>query len=214
MTTLHTGLPHAREFTAANPHVVQHRCNSPEAVGEERIELWKNCDRNIRNWWKVNHQSVKCRQVVFLEWDVVCNVPIEKLLRPTEGMVCSEIKRQEDGIENWYWFRDLPNLPEDLRDLALGVVPLGVLQLTREALDALSDERHDDLYASAIYCELRTPTLLRSLGFPIQTSESLKRVTWQKQPYPWFRRGIFHPVKKSYYFGRFTEWLRRGLGQG
>ena len=205
MTSARSGLPHRREFTAANPQVIQHRCDSPDAEGEERIRIWKNCDRHIRRWWKENHQKVASRHVVFLEWDVVCNVPLDWIFPPQDGLVCSQIKTREDPHESWYWFQDLPNLPAAMQASAIGVVPLGVLQFSREALDALCDEAHDELFESEIYCELRTPTLLRHLGFPIETSAALRRVTWIKQPYPWLRRGIFHPVKTSYY----DHWLKR-----
>lgn len=96
----------------------------------------------------------------------------------------------------------------------IGVVPLGVLQLSREALEALCEERHNELFASDIFCELRMPTLLQHLGFPIHSAEALKHVSWEKQPYPWLGRGIFHPVKKSSYFGGITRLPRRWFDRG
>lgn len=214
MTSAKAGLPHLREFTAANPQVIQHRCDSPDAEGDERIRIWKNCDRHIRNWWKANQHLVKSQYVVFLEYDVICNVPLEGIFSPQEGLVGSQIKKPDDPEEVWYWFREVPSLPADMQASAIGIVPLAVLQLTRKALDALSEECHDGLYATDGFSELRTPTLLRHLGFPIQSAETLKHVTWEKQPYPWLRRGIFHPVKKSYYLGGLTCLLRRWFGRG
>lgn len=205
MTSARTGLPHAREFTGANPQVIQHRCDSPDASGDERIHVWRNCDRHIRNWWKANRDLVKTPYVVFLEYDVICNVPLDRIFSPQEGLVGSRIKRPDDPGESWYWFREVPSLPAEMQASAVGVVPLGALQLTRTALDALCEESHDDLYAKDHFCELRTPTLLRHLGFPIHSAETLKHVTWEKQPYPWLRRGIFHPVKESDY----DHWLKR-----
>ncbi|OYV06021.1 MAG: hypothetical protein CFE26_08560, partial [Verrucomicrobiales bacterium VVV1] len=161
MTSAHTGLPHCKEFTAANPLVIQHRCDSPEASGDERVRIWRNCDRHIRNWWKASRHLVKSQHVIFLEWDVVCNVPLDRILSVQEGLVCSRIKRQHNPEDSWYWFREVPNLPAAMQASAIGVVPLAVLQLTREALDALCEECHDELFTSDIYCEMRTPTLLQ-----------------------------------------------------
>ncbi len=205
MTSVLTGLPHCREFTATNPHVIQHRCDSPDASGDERIRIWRNCDRHIRNWWKANRHLVKSQHVVFLEWDVLCNVPLDGIFSPQEGLVGSRIKRQHNPEESWYWFREVPSLPDEMQASALGIVPLGVLQLARTALDALCEESHDGLYEADIMCELRTPTLLQQLGFPIHSAETLKHVSWEKQPYPWLRRGIFHPVKASYH----DHWPKR-----
>lgn len=197
LTSLKAGLPHREEFTAANPNVIQHRCDSPDGIDDERILFWRNCDRNIRNWWKINHHRILGDHVVFLEWDVVCNVPIEKIFRPQNGLVGSELKTQPQDSHDWLWFKELNELPPEMRSTAIGLVPLAAIQLSRAALDAISDDRHDALYESDIFCELRTPSLLRHLGFPIESTSTLKHVTWQPMPYPWLRRGIFHPIKKA-----------------
>ncbi len=213
LTTLASGLPHQAEFTAANPDIRQHRCNSTQYEGEERHHAWRNVDRNIRNWWKDHRDEVKSRHVVFFEWDVRCNVPLAPLFHPFEGLLCSQIKRQGDRGKPWLWFRDVPRLPVELQAEAIGVVPLAVLQFSREVLDAIADPRHDPLYADDIYCELRIATLIQHLGFPIQTLNSLKHVTWYPLPYFWLIRGIFHPVKNSSYENRLHRFLRRCLGQ-
>lgn len=207
MTTTVSGLPHAEAFTAANPDIVQHRCDSKKCDGQERFTIWRNCDRNIRNWWRSNHHLVKSSHVVFLEWDVFCNVPLQSLLQPMDGVVCASIKRQGKGLRPWLWFSELKRLPAEMQAQAIGIVPLAVLQFTRAALDAICDPRHDFLYDEDIYAELRTASLLRHLGFPIHTTKSLKWVTWTALPFPWFHRGIFHPVKKS----RADSWLGRRL---
>jgi len=213
MTTLVSGLPHQPEFTAANRDIRQHRCNSIQYEGDERHEAWRNVDRNIRNWWIEHRDEVKSRHVVIFEWDVRCNVPIGPLFRPFDGLLCSEIKRLNDPGEPWRWFDEIPKLPEELREKAIGVVPLGVLQFSREVLDAIASPEFDPLFTEDLYCELRLPTLVRHLGFAIQTLKSLKQVTWYRLPYVWLRRGIFHPVKESSYDNRLHRFLRRCVGQ-
>lgn len=93
------------------------------------------------------------------------------------------------------------------------VVPLAVLQFSRQALDAIAEPRHDPLYAEVIHCEWRIATLIQHLGFPIQTLNSLKHVTRHPLPYLWLIRGIFHPVKTSSYENRPHRFLRRCMGQ-
>lgn len=210
VTNERNGLPHLAEFTAANPHIIQHQSIGKKLSGEERYEIWRNCDRSIRDWWRANRDLVKSRHVIFMEWDVVCNVPIDSLLMPADGLVCAEVTRPQNGIDSWYWFeKELPKLPPEMQATACGAVPLAVLQFSRNALDLICDARFDKLYALDRYCELRTPSILSHLGVPVQDCAALKTLDWRPQPYPWLRRGIFHPVKKSYYLGGLTCLLRR-----
>jgi len=100
ITSERTGLPHLAEFTAANPHVVQHQFIGKALSGDARYEMWRNCYRNIREWWRENRHLVKCSHVIFMEWDVVCNVAIDTLLQPADGLVCAELVRPETDFDS------------------------------------------------------------------------------------------------------------------
>lgn len=213
MTTAVSGLPHQQEFTASNPEIRQHRCDNTEYQGDERFQAWRNVDRNIRAWWRNHGHEVASDHIVIFEWDVRCNLPITSLFTPFEGLLCSQIKRLDDPGERWRWFDEIPKLPPELGRHPLGVVPLGVLQFSRRALDAMCAPEFDELFAADLYCEMRTPTLLNHLGFEIRTQPSLKHVTWYPLPYIWFRKGIFHPVKTSGYNHPVYRFLRRCFGR-
>jgi len=215
MTSAPTGLPHLMEFTEANPGLRQHQCIGKAFTGEERYQMWRNCDRNIRDWWRQHRDQVGSSHVVFMEWDVLCNVRLETLIEPAEGLLCAEMKTCIKDFDSWYWFKgELPNLPVEMQPTACGAVPLALLQFSRSALDLICEERFDELYARDLYCELRTSSLLSWLGVPVRSCEALKELDWRPQPYPWLRRCIFHPVKKSYYLGNLTRLMRRWFGQG
>ena len=214
ITNERDGLPHLAEFTAANPRIIQHRFVGKRLSGDERYLVWRNCDRTIREWWQANRDLVKSSHVVFMEWDVVCNVPLETLIQPAEGLLCSDVLTPEKDFESWYWFKsELPKLPPEMQPTACGVAPLAVLQFSRNALDLICEARFDELYALDRYCELRTSSILGYLGVPVRASEGLKNLDWKPQPYPWLGRGIFHPVKKSRYLRGLTRQLRRWLGR-
>ena len=195
MTTQASGTPHAEALQAANPGLRTHACFSPQGEGEELIQRWRNCDRNIRAWWDENRGLVESDQVVFFEYDVFCNVDLRDRLPVLGGPFGLAGPRIVSGLteaRNFWPFEDAPRLPRAMQALVCATAPLAVALLTRAALDAICSAEYDAIFAEDIFCEVRLPTVVRNAGFKVVAMD-LPQVDCRPKP-PTFP-GIWHPVK-------------------
>lgn len=197
MTTERFGTPHLDALRASNPgmplHVNEGRHGTTEA---ERQTLWRNCDRSIRDWWRSNRDRVQAPAVAFLEWDVLCNAPLAKIMPPFTGLVGRIVAPVEED-PNWVWFCEIERLPSALRSFATSLRPLGALIASRPLLDAIVSPEFDDLFNADIFCELRLPTLARFLGFRVAHAPAFRRVECFPIPHPGPAPGIWHAVKSA-----------------
>ena len=200
MTTQATGTPHAAALQAANPGLRIH-VKSPAAAGngpgQERTGAWRNCDRNIRVWWRDHRGQVTTESVLFLEYDVLVNVPLLPVvpsMTPGVGIAgAAVLTAVADGRKYWP-FRETNRLPVAIRSHAIGIAPLAFLQISRHALDRLIDQCYDQAFAADIFCELRLPTVIRHAGYQVAALDLPEVGVKPLQPGPG-ERGIFHPVK-------------------
>jgi len=195
MTTQASGTPHAAALQEANPGLVMHVCQSPQGEGEARKTMWRNCDRNIREWWAGNRDTVKSDSVLFLEYDVFCNVDLRRHITPLSkecGIAAAKIISGLTEIRNFWPFSDIPLLPRGMQALACATAPLAVLLISRSALDAVLHPLHDAIFSADIFCETRLPTVVRFEGFGVASMDLAQVVCTPQTPtYP----GIWHPVK-------------------
>lgn len=198
MTTAETGTPHAEALQAANPGLVIHVCHSPHGdTPAETTLLWRNCDRNIRQWWRANRATVSADQFLFLEYDVFCDVDLRQVIRPAFeqcGIAAAKILSGLTDIRHFWPFADIPRLPRAMHAVACATAPLAVLLITRDALDATLNPEYDTVFAADIFCETRLPTVIRHAGFSV-SSMPLPQVT--ATPTLPTSPGIWHPVKHS-----------------
>ena len=196
MTTQASCTPHAAALQAANPGLVIHVCFSPQGdTPETRRDCWRNCDRNIRNWWRANRDAVTASQVLFLEWDVFCDVDLAERIRPlgeTQGLAGPRILSPLSDRAFWPFAEDLRKLPRDMDALACASAPLAVLLLSRAGLDAVLEARYDAIFQEDIFCETRLATVMRHAGFRVGGLD-LPQVGC-KPVIPTFP-GVWHPVK-------------------
>ena len=175
------GVPHLAALQASNPgarvHVV--------TLGQVERGAWRNNDAAVRAWWRKNRGRITGRRVAWLEWDALVTTALPEVW--PAGMLGKDLKD-----EGWHWWGERAALPE-LADHWCGVAPLGVTFWNAAALDAIAAEEYDEIYARDVFCELRTPSVCRKAGFPVE-SLSLPGVRW----YP-VRAGtvpgIYHAVK-------------------
>lgn len=182
------GLPWLEEFQKHNSHPV-HIIQDSRGLAStkpERIILWRNCDRVLRDWWKEHHASVKTDLVWFLEWDVYVNIPLPSVA--TQGLACKNIHSPNPS---WIWFGESHKLPFAAR----GASPLGVTLFHRKLLDALSSETWDSYFHQNIFCELRIASLAHHLGFPLDRLD-LPYVGSKQLKVN--HKGIYHPVKHEH----------------
>lgn len=188
------GTPHARALQAANPGAEIHTWTAPD-TGRDG---WKNCDRNIREWWRAKWMEVRSEWVLFLEWDVFCDVPISSVItvpRKGVGMVVPRLFSVVADRRRWMAFEEVPKLPREIQSLAIGGMPNAAVMLSLDALEAVLDPRWDAVFAEDILSELRLGTVVRASGFKVVSDPLWKDVGTVPLDPEKCRGGIFHPVK-------------------
>jgi hypothetical protein len=75
------GFPHLEVIQSANPGLIIHTEILPDPDdAAARQTAWRNCDRNLTNWWIDNRESVSKSRVLFLEWDTFANVDLRTIV--------------------------------------------------------------------------------------------------------------------------------------
>jgi hypothetical protein len=193
MTTPRLGTPHLANVQRDNPIVHVHH-GKDGVTDAERIQLWRNCDRAIRDWWRANRHQVHADHVAFVEWDVVVNLDLRRCIVPGAGLVGATV--EHPAVSPWSWWSEIERLPTDLRRNAASLRPLGVVIASRECLDAIAAPEWDDAFALDIFCELRLPTVVKACGFRLMASSHLANVRHFPIPHPGDKPGVWHQVKK------------------
>lgn len=188
------GFPHADALRASNPglDIAEHVC---EAEGDD---AWRNCHRTIREWWKDRSWGVPARRVLFLEWDVLVNVDLRSIFpanRNLPGLEGAALRTRNRDARWWPVFQEVERLPVVMRPHAVGIAPLSVVMLSREALDGICGDQYAPVFALDVFCELCLPTMVKHLGFDVVGNRLLADVTCGPSYDPGSRRGVFHPVK-------------------
>lgn len=188
------GTPHAMALQASNPELEIHYQDCPEDDPETQ---WRNGDRNIRNWWLANGDSVTGDQILFLEADVYVNIDLSGVIPHPQlrcGMLAAQIYSPVTHLRAFPPFAEIDRMPRWAQANSRGISPLGCVLLTRAALDAIAAPDHDDLFAADIFSELRLPSLVRYCGFNISIMYLPYCDTAPKSPGP--VPGVYHPVKQ------------------
>lgn len=182
-------VPHFKECADKNPWAVQHLHVAPPSKSFEHG--WRNCDNNIRNFWREKRLKVRAPYVLFLEYDVRVNTALD--LDPQPGVGVAQIKKSH---QTWIHFNEteLSRIPLGLRSLAMGVVPLAVTLWDRESLDKLLDPFLDSFFQLDVFSELRIGTCLNIIKAPCYVLPlpyvGLKPTLGEED-------GIHHPVKNN-----------------
>lgn len=193
------GTVHAEALQASNPGLATHVHFYPEAEGEAGKILWRNGDRNLREWWKMNRAEVAEDWCLFLDWDVWVNVDLLEVFPEPKsgvGMVAAQVLSGVLAMRSFAPFREVRSLPRAMRSMATGVSPLGVLLVSRACMDSLADPQWDALFAEDIFSELRMPTIARFLGYQV-TAAAMPNVGWTPVTPGADETGIWHPVKEA-----------------
>lgn len=157
-TTHGQPLIHRGLLTAANAGIPQHVCSVP-ADGERG---WRNCDVNLRDWWRSHRAEVAAPWVLFLEWDVAATADLTAMIRTPKrgtGLVCAQLHSAVAHRRTWPPFGEIPRLPRVLREIAVGCVPNAVLLVSREAMDAACKRYVEEAerFASANHFDISAP---------------------------------------------------------
>lgn len=193
MTSERQGAPHEAAARAHHGTVHVH-LGRDGATDTARTELWRNCDRSIRDWWRANRHRVKSSHVAFAEWDVVCNADLRGGILPFVGLAGRVIEPRPGS--GWQWWQEIDRLPEELRIHAASLRPLAVVIASRQCMDAIVSPQWDEVFSRDIFSELRLPTVARAAGFQLaELPELLGQVEHFPIPHPGTAPGVWHQVK-------------------
>lgn len=192
MTTPRFGTPHLANIQRDNPVVHVHYGKDGETP-EARVDAWRNCDRSIRDWWRVNRGRMQANHFAFVEWDVVVNLDLRRCIVPHAGLVGPVA--EYPPLTPWCWWREIPRLPWNLQPFASSIRPLGALVASRQCLDAIASPQWDEVFEMDIFCELRLPTVAKACGVRLAASSHLANVRHFPIPHPGDAPGVWHQVK-------------------
>jgi hypothetical protein len=190
------GFPHLEVIQSANPGLIIHTEILPDPDdAAARQTAWRNCDRNLTNWWIDNRESVSKSRVLFLEWDTFANVDLRTIVPGDFRGIAGAFVKRLIGHRAWLGFRETESLPPAAQPFAIGIEPMACVMISADALDYLARPDLDGVYNGDILSELRTPTLLRAGGFDVIQVPEWANVQAARRPMPADFSGIFHPLK-------------------
>lgn len=184
-----TGTPWLGQLKESNPGLKVF-VGFDERQGPKK-DLWRSCDRFLRDWWRENRNHVESEHLWYLEYDVLVSALLPDVSN-VKGMAGKGHKRRSN--RDWVWMREAERLPVGMEPV--GIVPLGVTVYHRLALDAVASTEWDRLFASDVFCELRLPSVLYHCGFEVKVLP-LPDVRWHATSPPVDRPGIYHAVKSQ-----------------
>ena len=170
-------------------------------------EVWKNSDRVLRNLIIENDvvSQILYENILLLEYDNYVNSKIpemdfESMMTPYSML----------DATSWYWWPETEILPDEFKPYAIAGPPFCTGAIKKSVLIKILDPKYNSFFEQNIASELRTPTLVRSLGhqpsaFPATFSQHIKDSSQNnKQTMQEFVqnnhervKGIFHPVKSK-----------------
>lgn len=183
------GTPHLDHLLCSNHQADVYVHTSTKAnTAEDKLLRWRNCDREIRQWWTTHRHLIKEQYVTFVEYDVLVNDDLT-ILETGYDLLGKSFK--VDGVDTyWQWFSESNKLPFP----AYGIVPLAVIKLSSKALDTLALPEFDSIYDENIFCELRLPSVLMSKKCSVGESVHLSGLHSYRVTHPGDRKGIWHKV--------------------
>jgi len=165
---------------------------------------WRNSDRILRQNIKQFINNIINNKVLLVEWDLLVNKKIPNI--DFNGLLAKNILLDKNN--GWCWWKEITNLPDKYKPFISGSPLWSFIGISKDCLIKILDPAYDELYEMDIFCEIRTATLMKSLGFnmtkfPKELCQSIldsnqgneqviyDEIIKNKQ------QGIFHPVKRT-----------------
>lgn len=153
------GQPWLDELRKWNPTATIHISTDDRDVTDEYRK--RTVDSFTREWWRNNKHLVKEEHLLVVTHDIKIQdrLPIVKRVKGVAAKVLCGHK--------WPGFKQSSKLPTGLKPIGCG--PYNCVVYHRNALDCISDPKWDDMYMRWFDAQLRTPTILASSGYDVNT---------------------------------------------
>jgi len=153
----------------------------------------RSCDTMAYRWF-LNRRFDAERYVVY-EWDTFATTSLRKFYAPVwDADVACRVPIDFAIRPDWYWFREVPLLPEDAQPYAAGLAPFACSMFSHQALHRMVETP----IIPDVFSELRSGTMARRAGLtvtPILYAEG--QVSWNEDLIKVSRvASLYHPVKK------------------
>lgn len=183
-------LPHIKWLILSNPEADVHIIsdNNPD-----KKNSWRNCDRKLRDWWKMNSQFVSNSIIYVLEYDVLVSKKLPVL--PSNFDFIGKDVKLPRLHSNWAWFKEAEKFKPDIDTNITGIAPLAFLGMRRDVLNELCDEKWDEIFNRDIFCEIRLPTIVSLNGFTIGGVDLPQIDFYNPGTYDLTTLGYYHPIK-------------------
>jgi hypothetical protein len=177
------------------PACASYRANPlPNAVEVRRVASgsnWANLDLVILEWFN-SPARVEAQRYIVLEYDTYASVGVRSFYRSVWNADAAAADTVLRGRDDWVYWHELNNLPNDWVPHAVAVSPMSGLMLSRRALVEVSK-----LPMCGAYCELRLGTMIHWAGFPIAVLPGGGSMTYRSdsRPVDPEEPAIYHPVR-------------------
>lgn len=194
-------LPHLSWLEFTNPDVKIEIVVIPE-TGEPQVDIWKNGDRFLREWWKLNQDRLQDETIAVMEWDCLVGKELP-VLPPTLDLASASVMVCPIHLRNGW-------CPEKWKLSCFDGMSLGMLNgfdtsfmrafgfflCRRSVLDDICDARWNWAYEKSVLSETRLPSIavaenrrLGEIALPF-VKNRLTIVTPEA--------GIYHSVKQPF----------------
>ena len=158
------GTPHLEHLLEMNPGLVVHTHTAPHAPG-----MWRRGDVNIRNW--IRSRPSLPKRVLFMDYDVRVNIDLShtfdtKLASVECAYLFHEVLRNGPA----FFAAGMLRIPEDFRQFATGITPLGVLLMDDAAMHAITSEQYDEVFDTNVFSECRLGTVIKHAGLTLDAN--------------------------------------------
>jgi len=153
---------------------------------------WRNIDWAY--WLYYSNRAYNCKRWLCSDWDVHCTGPLSEFYGPAWDADVACARPAIAGVDPFYWFKEVPRLPADLRDQAAALTPMTCTLLSDRAMKTMTAASARMSYD--LFCEVRAGTLARACGFDITTIPHPETIRWDRRP-EITGRGLWHPVKEA-----------------
>lgn len=154
---------------------------------------WRHSDKVLYDLYR---RKPNFEWYLYSEWDVFCNINIEKMIDPVRNFQVLSHKVNYIDLNEVPWLNSEKKfMPTDLHPYIAQVSPLAGVAVRNDALAQLSAPHR--LHSTGTFCEVRLATLAHRYGLSMAQYPFYSHRLWVGglTPERMTEEGLWHPVK-------------------